>query len=105
MGILFRQTAHQADDSGMSRLNPIALCDALRPAGADCPLKFLVGMPQTQQRLDDAEDSQHPFFLSLDDRLRAPALATGAGTGVGRDPEQLVEGATPSAFSMASTLE
>src|SRR5215813_3557516 len=94
MGILFRQTAHQADDSGMSRLNRLSCGDALRPAGDDCPLKFLVGISQAEQRLDDAEDSQHPFFLLLDDRPRAPALATGAETGVGRDPEQLVEGAT-----------
>src|SRR5215813_3768392 len=95
MGTLFRQTTHKADDSGVSGLYRGALCYPLCPAGDDCPLKFLVGIPQAQQRFDDAEDSQHPFFLLFDDQLRTPAFATGVWTDVGRDPEQLVERTRP----------
>ena len=90
-GILFREAAHQADDSRVSRLNRIAVGDPLRPADHDGPLQLPVRIAETEQRFDDAEDSQHAFFLLLDDRLSAPALSTVVFSHVRREPQQLVE--------------
>src|SRR2546429_9487655 len=91
MGVLFRQTAHQAHDPSVSGLYRLNLCYTLCPAGDDCPLKFLVAIPQAQQRLDDAEDSQDPFFLLFDDQLIALALTASLSSYVGRNPEELIE--------------
>src|SRR5215510_1865487 len=90
MGIFFRETTYQSEYCGMSWLNLLIFFHPLGFTGDDGPLQPFIAIPQMQERLDHAENSQYSKLLLLNYPFVA-FLRSVRSNDVRRNPEQMVE--------------